>query len=93
MKFSDAFEKAFQLEKQADPSFKGVKEDYLRAAALVWNMVAAADGQLDDFVIVDKNNFPVSFPRPKDVEFVQEPMPKKRMAKTDDVSVEKTAKE
>ena len=88
MKFSDAFEKEFQLERQADPSFKGVKEDYLRAAALVWNMVAAADGQLDDFVIVDKNNFPVSFPRPKDVEFVQEPMPKKR-----DVSVEKTAKE
>ena len=83
MKFSDAFDIAFQLEKQADPTFKGVKEEYLRAAALVWNMIAAAEGIYDDYVIVDKNNYPVAFPRP------ETNAKKKNSKKSDDMSVQK----
>ncbi|MFA5196592.1 MAG: hypothetical protein WC401_12405 [Bacteroidales bacterium] len=72
MKFNEAFDKAWAIEKSKNPEFKGIKEDYVRAAALAWNCVAVAQNVLDDTVFINKNNFPISVSLPEKNKKVKE---------------------
>lgn len=63
MKFEEAFDIAFKKEQeiatQKNAEF-AISPATAKILAFFWNMLAAADGQLDDMVTIDNNNRIVS---------------------------------
>ena len=64
MEFKEAYLKAFDLDKAVHVESKGVQEATARAAVFVWNMLKAANFELDDFVAIDKSLNVLSVPAP-----------------------------
>jgi hypothetical protein len=55
MKFDEAFKLALEKEIERNAKF-AVTSKTARMFAFFWNMLVAADGQLDDYVLIDNNN-------------------------------------
>ena len=92
MKFEEALQKAYDIEKSKNPDFKGIGEVELRAAAWSWNILAVAQDEnkivLDDIVIINKDNFRNSIPLQKK----EKTQATQKKAQPNDVNVkEKTA--
>ena len=67
MKFNEAFDKAFEREKNrlAEQGEKfAIESKTAKILAFFWNIVAIADGEFDDLVHIDKNNNIISRPVP-----------------------------
>jgi len=65
MTFQEAFDKAFEAEKERQEKDNvkfAVTPSTARILAFMWNIFAAAEGQFDDMAAIDKNNNIVSIP-------------------------------
>jgi hypothetical protein len=52
MKFREAYDKAFEIEQSENRGLQGISENTARIAAFVWNMIAVANGNFDDVVVI-----------------------------------------
>lgn len=68
MKFKEAFYKAYDNEQrqQLQNTKFVVTPKSAKILAFMWNIIAAADGQFDDFVFIDKNNNIISIDKRED---------------------------
>lgn len=69
MKFEEAFNKTFEIEKVRNEK-KGmvfaIQPGTAKVLAFFWNMVKVAGGKLDDFVAIDENNNIIQVDKPKE---------------------------